>query len=66
MVGEVNYELEFPRRMKIHPVFHVFLLEPAPRSAKMAQVEIEPDDEYEIQEILGKKMEKGRRIYLIK
>jgi hypothetical protein len=37
--------------MRIHPVFHKKLLEPAPPGAKIAtDIELE-DDEYEVEEI---------------
>ena len=48
MVNKVNYKLKLLRKMKVHPVFHVFLLKSAPQSAKAAQVEIESDQEYEV------------------
>ena len=43
VINKVNYELKLLRKMKIHPVFHVFLLESASRDVKTAQVEIESD-----------------------
>jgi hypothetical protein len=37
--------------MRVHPVFHKKLLEPAPPDAKLAtDIELE-DDEYEVEEI---------------
>ena len=32
-MGPINYELSLPYIMKIHPVFHVLLLEKAPLNA---------------------------------
>ena len=54
--------------MKIHPVFHISLLEPAPKEAPVQEdAEAEPDqDEYEVEQILDTK-KFGRIIkYLIK
>ncbi|KAM4057840.1 integrase core domain-containing protein [Hirsutella rhossiliensis] len=33
-ISKVNYELSLPTTMRIHPIFHISLLEPAPRNAK--------------------------------
>ena len=60
VIGKINYELELSQKMKIHPVFHVFLLKSASQNAKMTQVEIESDQKYKIQRILEKKVEKGQ------
>jgi hypothetical protein len=43
---------------KIHPVFHISLLEPAPKNAKITEnVEIDDDteQEYEVEQILDDK-----------
>jgi hypothetical protein len=52
-ISAVNYELELPKGMRIHPIFHVSLLEPAPDNAKLeTNIETEPEQEYEVEEIL--------------
>ena len=36
-VGPVNYRLQLPKTMEIHPVFHMSLLEPAPPGEKLKE-----------------------------
>jgi hypothetical protein len=58
-LGPVNYKLRLLKSMlKIHLVFHILLLEPAPENAKIAEnVEIDDDteQEYEVEQILDDK-----------
>jgi hypothetical protein len=49
--GLVNYKLQLPEGMRIHPVFHKKLLELALLGAEIAtDIELK-DDEYEVKEI---------------
>ena len=68
--GTLNYELKLPKNMHIHPVFHVSLLEPAPPGAPPApNVEIEPvnpEEDYDVEDILDCKLVRGKTKYLVK
>ena len=69
--GPVSYELELPKSMRIHPVFHISLLEPAAPDAMLQQDVRDIDEEiqepvYEVEKILDSKLEDGQRKYLVK
>ena len=55
VVGPVNYQLELPKNSKLHPVFHVSLLEKASDNIPTATTfDYEPEEEdiYEVEKIL--------------
>jgi hypothetical protein len=68
--GPVNYRLKLPKNMRIPDVFHISLLEPAPKGAPPApNTEIQPVNpiaEYEVEEILDCQYVRGKVKYLIK
>jgi transposase InsO family protein len=68
--GRLNYELSLPKNMSIFPVFHISLLEPAPPGAPPAPVTeiqpVNPNAEYEVEDILDYKLVRGKPRYLIK
>jgi hypothetical protein len=70
-IGEVNYELKLPKHMRIHPIFHVALLEPAPPNAKLDDnppeiAEEFEQPEYEIERILDTRKKGRQQQYLVK
>ena len=68
-ISTSNYELALPKGMKVHPVFHISLLEPAPADAKVdesAQARMEEEREYVAERIVASR-KRGRGVqYLVK
>jgi hypothetical protein len=55
VVSDSNCRLKLPSTMRIYPVFHISLLEPVPRNARLQEpVEVDPvEEEYEVEAILS-------------
>jgi hypothetical protein len=68
VISDVNYELDLPNTMKIHPIFHVSMLEPAPPNAELTEpVEVDPiEGEYEVEAILSSRKRGKTTEYLVK
>lgn len=69
--GPVSFELELPKKMRIHPVFHVSLLEPATPDATLQQnvEDIDPEIQepsYEVERVLKERTVRGQKQYLVR
>ena len=67
-IKDLSYELDLSVDMRIHPVFHAFMLQSCdqfiPLQTKSTLVE--SDEEYEVERILGKKIISETVHYLVK
>ena len=53
--GKFNFELDFPKKIKIHPIFYIFLLEPANPEISIStkSPKLSPKNEYKIKKIIN-------------
>jgi len=69
-ISENNYELDLPPKVKIHPVFHVSLLESAEGTIVVKtgrdDVEVDGPEEYKVEKIIDKRRIDGKTHYLVK
>ena len=71
-VGTSSYRLDLPGTMRIHPVFHVSLLEPHVANTFPGRIQSTPHsiavegfEEFEVREILDSKIRRRRLLYLV-
>ena len=71
-VGNFSFRLRLPPSMKIHPVFHVSLLEPHVANTFPGRVmppplpiQVDGFPEFEVHKVLDSKILKGKLFYLI-
>ena len=64
----LSYELDLPQGMQIHPVFHASMLQRCNQSIPLQTkpTPVEPETEYEVEDILRKRMISGEAHYLVK
>jgi hypothetical protein len=69
-IGDVNFKLRLPKTSRLHPIFHISLLEPAPLDVPNSEEEVQPENElqeYEVEEILDTRTTiGGQQEYLVK
>jgi transposase InsO family protein len=69
--GPVNYELKLPKKMRIHLVFHILLLEPVTPDATLQQDvrDIDPEIQepiYQVERILKERTVRSQKQYLVR
>ncbi|KAH7422533.1 hypothetical protein KP509_12G013000 [Ceratopteris richardii] len=71
-INPVTFKLHLPSTMKIHPVFHVSMLEPykisplrGERPSPSPPMEIDDHEEFEVEHVLDSRISRGTLEYLI-
>jgi len=64
----LSYELDLLKQMRIHPVFHAFMLQCCNQfiSLQITETSVKPDKEYKVENILEKQMISRKAHYLVK
>ena len=67
-IKDLSYELDLSVNMKIHLIFHAFMLQSCDQSIPLQTKPtlIESDEKYEVERILDKKIISGTTHYLVK
>ena len=67
-IKRLSYELDLLKEMQIHSVFHAFMLQCCNQfiSLQIIEMSVESDKEYQVKNILEKRMVSGKTHYLIK
>lgn len=68
-ISPVNFRLELPKDAKIHPVFHISLLEPADAKTPVQEdfyYQADGNNKWEVQKILRKRQGQLGNEYLVK
>ena len=72
-ISPLNYKLELPPKLRIHPVFHVGLLYPhKPDKIKgrtpepPPPIEVEGEEEYEVEKLIDARLWRNQKQYLVK
>jgi RNase H-like domain found in reverse transcriptase/Integrase zinc binding domain/Chromo (CHRromatin Organisation MOdifier) domain/Integrase core domain len=60
-----NYELKLPPRMKIHPIFHISLLDKTGNAETTDNIDA-LDEEFEVEKIIDKRVRNGRTEYRVR
>ncbi|KAH7281704.1 hypothetical protein KP509_36G059400 [Ceratopteris richardii] len=71
-INQVTFKLQLPSTMRIHPVFHVCMLEPyqisplrGERPSPSPPIEIDDHEEFEVEHVLDSRISRERLEYLI-
>ncbi len=67
-IKRLSYKLDLLKKMQIHSIFHVFMLQCCNQFIPLQIIEmsVELDKEYQVENILKKRMISGKTHYLIK
>jgi len=67
-IKRLSYKLDLLKKMQIHLIFHVFMLQCCNQFIPLQTIKtfVEPDEEYQVENILKKQMISGKAHYLIK